>query len=409
MNFNEEDEWLAQLTRVTGQERFRPYLESIGQTLSSLVSNWKSKKIKIVTIGGTNGKGETAMSLEYYCQQHGLKAALWTSPHILSVTERMKYDGQLISWKELQTLSEKHWNLTNDLSFYEFLFALFCFWVNSKSVDVVILEVGLGGRYDAVNIFDADLSALTSIDLDHQEFLGDTKEKILGEKYPISRSGKALYTTISDPNLRALLQSWATRDHVQWSDLFELDWVNAEQCYSQRNRLLAATLFMRLTTEDELDFKQILRLSQLELSLKARFELMTEGNNQFIFIGAHNVEGIREMIHTFRQKGDSFNQVWLSFSKRSKEDLLSCFKLMTQSHSFYEKLNLCTFNHQKACAKSDLDILAKENNGSKAVQIFDEDGWKRNLFASEGRFLVTGSYYFISAVQRFLLSRSHHS
>ena len=409
MNFTVEDEWLAQLTRVTGHERFRPYLESINSVLSKIVSRWKSKEIKIVTIGGTNGKGETAMSLEYYCQQNGLKTALWTSPHILSVTERMKYDGMNISWVELQELSQKYWKLTAELSFYEFLFALFCLWVDTKSVDVVILEVGLGGRYDAVNIFDADISALTSIDLDHQEFLGDTKEKILSEKYPISRPGKPLYTTINDKNLRGHIQSWADRDEVQWLDLFERGWVNSEQCYSQRNRILAATLFKRLSNEKDLDIKQIVKLSQLELSLKARFELMTDGNNQFIFIGAHNAEGIREMVHTFRQKGDSFNQVWMSFSKRSQEDLESCFKLMTQSHLFYERLNLCTFNHQKACAKSDLEFLAKENNGNKAIQIFDEDGWKRILLSSEGKSLVTGSYYFISAIQRFLYSRSFNS
>lgn len=407
INFNEQDEWLNQLTKVTGLEKFRPYLESIREVLSPLVSKWKSKKIKIVTIGGTNGKGETAMSLDYYCKMKGLKSALWTSPHILSVTERMKCHGEEIAWSELKNLSLKHWHLTSELSFYEYLFALFCFWIDKQELDVVILEVGLGGRYDAVNVFNADICALTSIDLDHQEFLGDTKELIMAEKYPISRTGSHLFTTLHDHFLKGQLKDWTARDHVHWVDLFENHLVSNDLSYSQRNRLLAATLLSQVVSPVEFNKSDIIALSQTELRLKARFELMTEGENQFIFIGAHNVEGIREMLHTFSLKGDVFNQVWMSFSKRSRSDLKDCLNLMINDQHIYKKLNLCVFNHPKACPHEDLEYLLNGINEAREIEIFNEEQWKSKIFSGNGISLVTGSYYFISSFQRFLLSRRH--
>jgi len=146
----------------------------------------------LIVVGGTNGKGSTCAFLEAILGAAGYKTGLYTSPHLLRYNERVRIAGAEASDADLVAAFEKIDAARGDtsLTYFEFgtLGAMLQFI--DAGVDVAILEVGLGGRLDAVNVFDADAAIVTSVDLDHMEYLGDTRELIGFEKAGIYRAGR---------------------------------------------------------------------------------------------------------------------------------------------------------------------------------------------------------------------------
>ena len=158
-----------------------------------------------IVVGGTNGKGSTCAMLESMLHIAGFKTGLFTSPHLMRYNERVRV-GQREAGDELLMASfaaveaARVAPVAIPLTYFEFgtLSALWIF--AQQQVEVAILEVGLGGRLDAVNIVDADASILTSVDLDHQQFLGDTREKIGFEKAHIYRAERpAIFADLEPP------------------------------------------------------------------------------------------------------------------------------------------------------------------------------------------------------------------
>ena len=147
----------------------------------------------VITVGGTNGKGSTCAMLESMLMQGSYRVGLYTSPHILDFNERARIDGHSVSDTVLCDAFTAVEAVRGDISLTYFEFttlAILKLFADTK-LDVVILEVGLGGRLDAVNIIDPDVAIVTSVDLDHQQYLGDTREKIGFEKAGIFRPQRA--------------------------------------------------------------------------------------------------------------------------------------------------------------------------------------------------------------------------
>ncbi len=154
---------------------------------------------------GTNGKGSTCAMMEAILSRAGYRVGCYTSPHLLRYNERVRINRQEASDDELcnafQMVESARLDSGIPLTYFEFgtLAAMQLF--KQAEVEIAILEVGLGGRLDAVNIFDADCAVITSIDFDHMDYLGDTREKIGFEKAGIFRSGKA--AICSEPDIPA--------------------------------------------------------------------------------------------------------------------------------------------------------------------------------------------------------------
>ena len=147
---------------------------------------------KIITVAGTNGKGSTVSFLESILCKNNINVGTFTSPHILKYNERIKINGKEVDDELLlnvfELIDQKRGNTT--LTYFEFA-TLSAFYLFSKAdLDVVVLEVGLGGRLDATNIIDSDVSIITSIGIDHTEFLGDTIDSIALEKAGVMRPFK---------------------------------------------------------------------------------------------------------------------------------------------------------------------------------------------------------------------------
>ena len=146
----------------------------------------------VFTVTGTNGKGSTCAGLDSLMRAAGLRTGLYTSPHLLRYNERVCIDGSPVSDEDLCLAFDAIEAARGDISLTYFEFAtLAALWLFSRAgVAAAVLEVGLGGRLDAVNIVDADIAVVTSIGLDHAEFLGDTRDSVGYEKAGITRPGR---------------------------------------------------------------------------------------------------------------------------------------------------------------------------------------------------------------------------
>ncbi|HEX4916854.1 MAG TPA: bifunctional tetrahydrofolate synthase/dihydrofolate synthase [Limnobacter sp.] len=193
------DAWLAYLERIhskpidMGLDRLRVVQTRMGIQLPGVV----------FTVAGTNGKGSTCAMLESILMQAGYNVGMYTSPHLMRFTERARINGQEVQATELvkafadvetaRRASEPAVTLT----YFEFTTLAVARVFAQHPLDAVVLEVGMGGRLDAVNLFDTDCAICTSVDLDHQAFLGPDRESIGREKAGIFRPGKP--AIVSDP------------------------------------------------------------------------------------------------------------------------------------------------------------------------------------------------------------------
>jgi len=157
----------------------RPTLERVEAAAAAL--GHPERDLDCIRIAGTNGKGSTAAMLAAILSAHGLRAGLFTSPHLVHVEERFQISATRISSSELDALLARLDSFP-DLSFFETLALAAMLWFASSGVDVAVLEVGLGGRWDATRLAPARIAGLTNIGSDHAQWLGSTREKIAREK-----------------------------------------------------------------------------------------------------------------------------------------------------------------------------------------------------------------------------------
>jgi dihydrofolate synthase/folylpolyglutamate synthase len=200
-------EWLAHA------ERLHPKTIDMGLERVKTVADRMGLKFNcpIITVAGTNGKGSTCAMLEAILMEAGYRTGLYTSPHLVDFEERCRIRGNIVSAADLvvscsrvdrarglkNTLNEGEIESEVSLTYFEFTTLAIMQLMMDAELDVVILEVGLGGRLDAVNIFDTDCAIITSVDLDHMALLGNTRELIGFEKAGIMRTGKPV--VVSDP------------------------------------------------------------------------------------------------------------------------------------------------------------------------------------------------------------------
>jgi dihydrofolate synthase/folylpolyglutamate synthase len=165
----------------------------------------------VATVGGTNGKGSTVAFIEAIARAAGLRVGAFTSPHLLRYNERIRIDGQDVGDDALVAAFERIEAARGDtaLTFFEFGTLAALLLMEAAGLDLAILEVGLGGRLDAVNIVDPDVAVITTVDLDHQAYLGDNREAIGAEKAGILRAGKPCVLGEKDPPSSVLRRAYA--------------------------------------------------------------------------------------------------------------------------------------------------------------------------------------------------------
>lgn len=187
MNYNEALSYIHSLLvfgSIPGLERITELLEKLGNP---------QDKLKFIHVAGTNGKGSTCNMLSEVYKSAGYNTGLYTSPYIVDFRERIQINGEYIPKEDLARLTEKVKNAGVVVTEFEFITALAMLWYAEQKCDLVILEVGLGGRFDATNVIKSPLcSVIMKIDYDHTAILGDTIEQITNEKCGIIKSGSSV-------------------------------------------------------------------------------------------------------------------------------------------------------------------------------------------------------------------------
>lgn len=208
--FDTLDDWLRHC------ERLHPLEIDMGLARVQTVAQRMALRFDcpVVTVAGTNGKGSSCALLEAIAQQAGYRSGVYSSPHLLAFEERCRIDGASVAGADLLA----HFDAVErarlqpgaaapTLTWFEFTTLAILSLLASARLDLVILEVGLGGRLDATNVIDADCALITSIDLDHQHYLGTDREAIGREKAHIMRAGRP--AVVSDPIPPASLAEYA--------------------------------------------------------------------------------------------------------------------------------------------------------------------------------------------------------
>ncbi len=203
------EEYLTRLRRYgirPSLERIRAALESFGRP---------DRLYSIVLITGTNGKGTCAKTMAEILSAHGVRTGLYLSPHLRTYTERYEMNGRRMARAELERavsdqrtlLAERRIRLTE----FEFLTLLAYRWFAFRRASWAVVEAGMGGRWDATNAADPEISIITGVGLDHVEFLGATCARIAGDKARIARKARALLVGPVDPAIRRVIRQTAYR------------------------------------------------------------------------------------------------------------------------------------------------------------------------------------------------------
>ncbi|MSP37445.1 MAG: bifunctional folylpolyglutamate synthase/dihydrofolate synthase [Deltaproteobacteria bacterium] len=278
------------------------------------------KKIPSIHIAGTNGKGSTAAMVQRILSVAGYRAALYTSPHLVSFTERMRIGEREISEAEVVALAEEVHRYCDDmeppLTFFEFVTVMALVYFARQEVDIAVIEVGLGGRLDATNVITPLVSAITTIALDHQAYLGSDELSIAREKGGIIKPGVPVVCGTVSGAVAALLKSIAIERAAPAYFLgvdygFSLkndglfDYTGIKQYYSNieltlRGRHQRANASLALAILELLEGRfhvteENLRIGLATVHWPGRLEVMLE-RPTVLLDGAHNCQGVNALV-----------------------------------------------------------------------------------------------------------------
>lgn len=376
----------------------RPGLDTTSKFCNKL--GFSENDFNTIHVVGTNGKGSTSFFLSHILQAHGKKTGLFTSPHLISLRERIRIENQPISEKDLNRalLEVKRIAETENLepTYFETLTIAALIICKEKKIDVLVAEAGLGGRFDATAIAKGNTTILTSIGLEHTAILGDSLEAILREKLCIMKKGSRLAHFPIPQELKEEFES--LKKELQFEEIPMYPnkvpkLSNLGKHYTE-NALLALSVAKDFLKED----------FSIELANKAlkkafwpgRMQCLYDknGNLQFILDGAHNSHAMKRLAETLKQEfpGQKFTTLLGVLQDKDLKEMLELIKdfvakyypTRTSYERFRDPVEMETEIHQ-------LGYLAE--SGATISRSFIEEILQKNT----PPILITGSLYLIGA------------
>lgn len=220
-NWNDALEWLfAQVPnyQIDGKKAYKPGLDNIS-ALCDFFGN-PQNGLKFVHIAGTNGKGSTSNMLASVLKEAGYRTGLYTSPHLVEFTERIRVDGKQIEKDFVLNFIEKLKKLPSDIrpSFFEFTSVMAFTWFKEQQVDIAVIETGLGGRLDSTNIIEPLICAITNVALDHQDILGEDLAQITREKAGIIKQNIPIVSGDENNDTQEIIKEKAKEKQAYFVD-----------------------------------------------------------------------------------------------------------------------------------------------------------------------------------------------
>ncbi len=357
-------------------------------------------KFKIITVAGTNGKGSVCFYINQILKHTNYKIGLYTSPHFFDFNERIVINNEKCSESEILKSLEYILGFENSdtLTFFEITTLAAILIFENHDIDIAILEVGLGGRLDAVNAFEPDISVITSIGLDHTEFLGDTLEKIAVEKSGVMRAAKPC--VIGEENCIDILKKQAS-DINSIPYFFNKDFDSSVIPFDKSN----------LTDVQQKNFScAIFSLQQLglnEFTLYLKEELLQQNffgrfnristTPEVIIDVAHNLDSVQNLVQSLIKLGNK--KTYFVFSILKDKDLSLIIQLF-EKFPYQSEWLVSELNNPRAQKLSFIEQNLEKNN----FNFESSDSIKKayelalNKAANNDRIVVFGSFYVISEI-----------
>lgn len=352
---------------------------------------------RVVTVAGTNGKGSTIAVLESLLLKAGLSTGVYTSPHLLKFNERVCVDGNMVSDEALVASFEKIDAARGDISltYFEFatLAALDIFAADAP--DVLLLEVGLGGRLDAINIIDADIAIITSIALDHESWLGTDREQIALEKAGVLRPGCHFICADLTP-CQSLQQRALELDCVS-------HYVSAEEAQELsiatplRGENIAAARYASQLLGVAFDIEQT-RHCVAGLKLRGRLQSMQLGGTECLVDVAHNPASVENLARVLMEKPVSGRTIAV-FAALSDKNIHAMILPVQHCIDAWFIADLAQVSRGASAAE-----LAEVIRSTGANMISESDNPRqayrraRSVTGDGDRIVVFGSFYTVAAV-----------
>ena len=320
---------------------------------------------KSVHIAGTNGKGSTSHMLASIFQEAGYKTGLYTSPHLRDFRERIRINGEMIPEENVVKFIDTHREAFQQigLSFFEMTVGMAFQYFADENVDIAIVEVGMGGRLDSTNLITPELSIITNIGLDHVQFLGDTLEKIAGEKAGIIKAGIPVVIGETQSETHQVFENKAQELHspIFFADqLFDCDeihidelqtkkydiWKNSElyleACeipltgnYQKKNLatvMCAADLLREKFQLSDDDIRDGVANVIRNTHLMGRWQILDHDPLTIADTG-HNVDGIREVVNQLAEM--TYNKLHFVIGTVNDKDIDHILQLLPHNCEYY--------------------------------------------------------------------------
>lgn len=315
------DDWLAYLERIHGQaiDLGLDRLARVAEHLDLPLSRASGRRPFVITVAGTNGKGSTCETLRQLGLQAGARVGLYSSPHLHRFNERVVIDRDPVSDDALIQAFKQVEQARGDISLTYFEFTTLAAFVvfHQADLDLWVLEVGLGGRLDAVNLVDCDVAVLTTVDRDHQAFLGDDINIIGQEKAGIFRSGRP--AVLGSNDLPATVASEAERLNCPLYRFGDVHGLSDDQLWWQGGRFSRGQLHATVPLQNQATALQAFSLSSFELpdstivnalnrvQLPGRLQSLHRHGHRLVLDVGHNPHAARYLAE--RLKGESWHVV----------------------------------------------------------------------------------------------------
>jgi len=318
-------------------------------------------------IAGTNGKGSTSHMLASILQAEGYKVGLYTSPHLLDFRERIRINGELISKKEVIDFIEQYQNqISNiELSFFELTVGMAFSAFEKSQVDIAIIEVGMGGRLDSTNVITPMVSVITNIDLDHMEFLGNTRAAIAIEKAGIFKKNIPVVIGQKDKETEKVFLRKAKEvgTEIIWTEnnnfpIYEMDLLGDYQIENQRTALTVLQSQNKFKCSENSIKKGLKNVSKFT-GILGRWQIIND--SPFIVIdSAHNPHGMSSAMKQWRNILANKSRGFMILGAVKEKNLNSFWdNIPKECILYFTKPNI-----QRGLSAHELYLAAKENHFS---------------------------------------------
>ena len=352
-------------------------LEHISKVLRELGN--PQDDLKCIHVAGTNGKGSTCTMLEYILREAGYKTGLYTSPHIFDYRERIKILGKNISEQDFTKYFQEVTSIGVNLTEFEILTAMMFLYFKHNNVEIVILETGLGGRYDATNVIKKNLcSIITQIDFDHMERLGNTIDEISFEKAGIIKKNCPIITSMGYEVIRDIADELNSM-FILASPFVQKDFVAAlplKGLHQIENLALVLTAINFLFKDiDETTIINALK----KVQIPCRFEYFTEKN--LIIDVSHNANGIEALKKNLDFYYPDLPRRFIFGCLKNKDSKKMMEILFNQDDEVY----LNQFNYPNSCSYEEL---------AKNCPIKNQE-YKGQQLSNDKLNIICGSFYML--------------